>query len=144
LFLAGYARCFNLVVNFVLRYYFIVRIFKYPRFDRFAYKEGITDDELRNTVGQLEEGQADADLGGNVYKIRLARHGEGKSGGHRVIVYFKNEFRTFFVYGFSKSDRDNINEKELKAFKLDAKEDFALTDAQIQAWLDRGTLIEIF
>jgi len=121
----------------------MVRVFKYPWFDRFAGKEGITDNELREIINQLEADQADADLGGNVYKVRLARPGAGKSGGYRVIVYFKNSFRTFFVYGFSKSDKDNINEKELKAFKLDAKEDFALTDAQIQAWLDRGTLIEV-
>jgi hypothetical protein len=121
-----------------------VRVFKYPRFNRFADKEGITDNELKETVARLEEGQADADLGGNVYKIRLARSGEGKSGGYRVIVYFKNEYRTFFVYGFSKSDRDNISEKELKMFKADAKEDFALTEDQIKAWLGRGTLIEVF
>jgi hypothetical protein len=120
-----------------------VRIFKYPRFNRFAIKEGITDDELQDIVRQLEAGQADADLGGDVYKQRLARPGEGKSGGYRVIVYFKNEFRTFFVYGFSKSDKSNIDKKELKAFKIDAKEDFALTDDEIKAWLKRGTLIEI-
>jgi len=120
-----------------------VRLFKYPWFDRFTGREGITDDELREIVGRLETGQAEADLGGGVYKVRLARPGEGKSGGYRIIVYFKNEFRTFFVYGFSKSDKDNINEKEIRAFKLDAKDDFALTDTQIRAWLDRGTLIEI-
>ena len=120
-----------------------MRTFKYPRFNRFAGKEGITDAELKETVGQLEEGQADTNLGGNVYKIRLARPGEGKSGGHRVIVYFKNEYRTFFVYGFSKSDRDNINEKELKAFKVDARDQFVLTDEQIRIRLKNGTLIEI-
>ena len=98
---------------------------------------------MREIVGQLEEEQADADLGGGVFKVRLARPGEGKSGGYRVIMYFKNEFRTFFVYGFPKSDRGNINKKELKAFKIDAKEDFALTDEEIKAWLKRGTLIEI-
>jgi len=127
----------------VLRYYKKVRVFKYPRFSRFAGKEGITDDELRDIVGRLEEGQADADLGGGVFKVRLARPGEGKSGGYRVIVYFKNEFRTFFVYGFPKSDRDNIDKRELKMFKVDAKEDFALTEDQIKSWLKRGTLIEI-
>jgi hypothetical protein len=42
-----------------------VRIFKYPRFNRFAAKEGITDTELRGMVDRLEAGQADADLGGN-------------------------------------------------------------------------------
>ena len=120
-----------------------MRIFKNTWFARFADKEGISDNELKETVNQLEQGQADANLGGGVYKVRVARSGEGKSGGYRVIVYFKNDFRTFFIYGFSKSDRDNIDEGELKAFKIDAKEDFALTDEQIKAWLKRGTLFEI-
>ena len=120
-----------------------MRIFKYPRFNRFASKEGITDAELLEMVDRLEAGQADADLGGGVFKVRLARPGEGKSRAHRIIVYFRNEFRNLFVYGFVKSDRDNIDEGELKAFKIDAKENFALTNDQIQAWLKRGTLIEV-
>ena len=136
-------RALTLESNAALRYDRKVRIFKYPRFNRFAGKEGITDTELREIVCQLESGQADADLGGGVYKVRLARPGEGKSGGYRIIVYFRNEFRTFFVYGFAKADRDNIDEGELRAFKIDAKEDFALTDEQIKAWLGRGTLFEV-
>ena len=119
------------------------RVFKYTRFSRFAGKEGITDNELLEVVNQLEAEQADANLGGDVYKVRIARPGEGKRGGHRVIVYFRNEFRTFFSYGFSKNDRGNISRKDLKGFKKDAKKDFELTDAEIKAWLDRGTLIEI-
>ena len=94
-------------------------------------------------VNQLAAKQADADLGGGVFKVRLSRSGEGKSGGYRVIVYFKDKFRTFFVYGFTKSDRDNIDEKELKAFKVDAKDQFALTDEQLGIRLKNGTLIEI-
>jgi hypothetical protein len=120
-----------------------VRVFKYTRFNRFADKEGITDKELLEMVEQLEAKQADANLGGDVYKVRIARPGEGKSGGHRVIVYFRNEFRTFFVYGFSKSDRDNINEKELKRFKLDAKKQLSITDGQIRELLQDGIFIEI-
>jgi hypothetical protein len=64
-----------------LRYYLKVRIFKNAWFLRFARKEGIGDDELRDIVDELEAGQVDADLGGDVYKQRLARPGEGKSGG---------------------------------------------------------------
>jgi hypothetical protein len=120
-----------------------VRVFKYTGFSRFANKESIADNELLEIVDQLEGDQADANLGGDVYKVRVARRGEGKSGGHRVIVYFKNEFRTFFAYGFSKPDKDNISEKELKAFKLDAKDQFLLTDEQIEARLRNGTFIEI-
>ena len=100
-------------------------------------------------VQKLEEGQTSptswrADLGGGVYKIRLARPGEGKSGGYRVILYFRNDFRTFLVYGFSKSDRDNINERELKAFKADANDQFNLTNEQIEVRLLDGTLFEVF
>jgi len=121
-----------------------VRIFKNTRFARFAVKEGITDDELRETVSRLEAGQADVDLGGGVYKMRVARSGEGKSGGYRTIVFFRSAFRTVFVYGFAKSDRDNIDQGELRAFKKDAKYQLALTEEEIQAWLGNKTLIEVF
>jgi hypothetical protein len=122
-----------------------VRVFKYSWFARFAAKEGIADDELKAIVNDtLEVGRAEADLGGGVYKMRIARPGEGKSGGYRVIVYFRSQFRTFFVYGFGKSARANISQKEELAFKKDAKYDFALTDEQIRAWLEKGSLIEVF
>ena len=97
-----------------------MRIFKNTWFTRFADKECITDTELRETVNRLEAGQADADLGGGVYKARIARPGEGKSGGYRVIVFFKSEKRTFFAYGFPKSGLGKIDEKQLRNFKLAA------------------------
>jgi hypothetical protein len=121
-----------------------VRVFKNTWFARFAAKEGIADGELKAIVNDvLEAGQAEANLGGGVCKVRLARPGEGKSGGYRVIVYFRSQFRTFFVYGFEKSVRANIGQGELQAFKKDAKYDFALTDEQIRTWLEKGSLIEV-
>jgi len=119
------------------------RVFKYARFSRFASKENITDHELLEAVDQLEADQADANLGGDVYKVRIARQGEGKSGGYRVIVYFRNEFRTFFSYGFSKNDKGNISRKELKRFKEDAKDRLSFTDEEVEAYLRNGTFIEI-
>ena len=68
-----------------------MRVFKNTWFARFVDKEGIKDGELKEAVNQLEAGQADADLGGGVYKVRLARPGEGKTGGYRVIVFFRSE-----------------------------------------------------
>ena len=120
-----------------------MRVFKYARFNRFASKEGITDHELLGVVNLLEEDQADVNLGGDVYKVRIARQGEGKSGGHRVIIYFRNEFRTFFSYGFSKNDKGNISRKDLKRFKEDAKDLFSYTDEEIKEYLRNGSLIEI-
>jgi hypothetical protein len=111
--------------------------------DRFADKEGITDTELREAVNRLEAGQADADLGGGVYTVRVARSGKGKSGGYRVIVFFKSEERTFYAYGFAKSGMDNINEKQLRNFKLAAKTVFAYSDTEIDGRVKNGLFIEI-
>ena len=112
-------------------------------FNRFAEKEGISDSELSEAVNCLEAGQSDANLGGGVYKIRVARQGEGKAGGYRVIVFFRSEERTFFVYGFAKSDRGNIDEKELRTFKERAKEAFSFTDEQIREHLIKRNFIEV-
>ena len=93
---------------------------------------------ITNNVRRLQPEQC-----ADVYKVRIARPGEGKSGGHRVIVYFRNEYRTFFSYGFSKNDKGNISEKDLKRFKEDAKLQFAFTEEQIRVALQKGNLIEI-
>ena len=120
-----------------------MRVFKNKWFARFASKEGINDDELLETVNQLEKGQTDADLGGGVYKMRIARPGRGKSGGYRVILFFRSEKMTFYVYSFAKSVRANISNKELKLFKEAAKEYFSMTPLQIGERLKHGQLIEI-
>jgi hypothetical protein len=120
-----------------------VRIFKNPWFARFADKENITDSELKQAVRQLEVGQADANLGGNVYKVRIARHDEGKSGGYRVIVFFRSGERTFYAYGFAKSERANISPKELANLKKQASSLFLMSDVQITIALKEKVLIEI-
>jgi hypothetical protein len=120
-----------------------VRIFKNKWFHRFAHKEGITDSELKEVIKQLENGQFYADLGGGVYKMELARKGEGKHGGYRSIVVFKSEFRAFFIYGFPKSKRDNISDKELKVFKGKAKDNLAFTDEEISQLLKNKIFIEV-
>ena len=120
-----------------------MRIFKTTWFTRFAGKEGIADGELKEKVNQLEAGQTDADLGGGVYKLRIARSGEGKSGGYRVIVFFRSEERTFYVYGFAKSDRANINQKELAKLKRQAGSLFSMSNAQIEDALKEKVLDEI-
>ena len=119
-----------------------MRIFKNSWFAHFADREGITDGELVDAVTQLEAGQG-TDLGGGVYKMRLARPGEGKRGGYRVIVFFRSEERTFFEYAFAKSDKDNINEKELKAFKKTAKIDLTMTNDELRNELRKRDFIEI-
>jgi hypothetical protein len=121
-----------------------VRIFKVSRFTRFAVKEGIADGELKAIVNDvLEVGQAEASLGGGVYKVRLARPGEGKSGGYRIIVLFRSGALTFFVYGFAKSDQGNISRKELAGLKKTARDWLSLTDKQLTELVKTGKYQEI-
>jgi hypothetical protein len=94
-----------------------VRIFKSRWFQRFARKEGIADAALQEAAGRADKGQIDADLGGDVIKQRIARRGQGKSSGYRTIILFRRGKKAFFVYGFPKSQRANIDADELKQFR---------------------------
>jgi len=66
-----------------------LRVFQTKSFARFAIKSGIDDHALCKAVINAENGLIDADLGGGVIKQRVARKGEGKSGGFRTIILFK-------------------------------------------------------
>ena len=122
-----------------------MRVFKVSWFTRFAAKEGISDSELVSIVDNiLETGQADANLGSGVYKVRIARPGKGKSGGFRSVVFFKSGSLTFYVYGFAKSDRGDISPKELAKFKEAAKDLLSLSDDQLNKLLQTGRYQEIW
>ncbi|GHU23469.1 hypothetical protein FACS1894172_08350 [Spirochaetia bacterium] len=90
----------------------------------------------------MENGQA-KNLGGDVFKTRLSRPGKGKSGGYRIILFFRHGDKTFFEYAYPKSSRDNIDDKELQQFKINAKSRLALTDKDIETQIKLGILKEI-
>ena len=74
------------------------------------------DAALRDAVRRTGRGLVDADLGGGVIKQRIARRGQGRSGGFRVIVLFRGGEYAFFVHGFAKKDQENLRRDELEAF----------------------------
>lgn len=120
-----------------------MRVFKSKSFARFAEREGIADEELCDALLQAGTGLIDADLGGGVIKQRLARKGQGKSGGFRSIVFFRQGDKAFFIYGFAKSDRDNIRRDELRAFRRLASEMLDYDDRALGAATANGTIMEI-
>jgi hypothetical protein len=120
-----------------------MRIFKTKRFDRLADKAGFTDTDLTIAATEVNRGEHEADLGGGVFKKRIARSGAGKSGGYRVILFFRKDERLFFSYVFAKSSRGNIEEDELREFKRVAKKSLELTEKEIDAQLKAGKLKEI-
>ena len=94
-------------------------------------------------IQRAGKGLIDADLGGGVIKQRIARKGQGKSGGFRSIVLFRRGRLAFFVYGFAKSGRQNLRRDELMAFRALADEMLVLDRSALDAALANGTIIEV-
>jgi hypothetical protein len=59
----------------------------------------------------------DADLGGGIIKQRVARRGQGRSGGYRTLIAYSAEARAVFLYAFAKNERDDIDDAELKTYR---------------------------
>jgi hypothetical protein len=98
-----------------------LRLFKTKSFARFARRERISDASLRDAVRRAERGLVDADLAGGVLKQRVARPGEGRSGGYRVLIAHRAKTRSVFLFGFAKSERENIDDDELATLRDIAK-----------------------
>jgi hypothetical protein len=120
-----------------------VRIFINKWFVRFARKESISEAKLREAVKDAEAGNIDADYGGGVIKQRIARPNEGKSGGYRSVILYRRGDTAFFVYGFLKSERENINEAEEQEFKKLAKVTFALSEDELAKLVKIGVYKEV-
>ena len=120
-----------------------MRIFKTRWFHRWARKEKLSDQALKNAVDEMELGLVDADLGGNVYKKRVALPGRGKSGSTRTIVAYRIADKAFYMYGFAKNKRANIDDDELKVFKAVAKDLLAHSDGVLNHLVQEGELYEV-
>jgi hypothetical protein len=120
-----------------------VRIFTSRWFQRFARREGIADAALREAVARAGKGQIDAALGGEIIKQRIARPGQGRSKGYRTIILFRRGAQAFFVYGFSKNQRANIDADEEQQFKEAEKHVLALTEKQLAELLKNGDFVEV-
>lgn len=98
-----------------------MRVFKTRWFARYARSERISDRSLTEAVRRVERGLVDADLGGGVIKQRVARPGQGRSGGYRVLMAYRRDTRAVFLFGFAKSARDNVADDELATARDIAK-----------------------
>jgi hypothetical protein len=119
-----------------------VQAFK-KAFTRFVAKAGISDVALCQAVRDADRGLISADLGGGVIKQRIARPGQGKSGGFRTLIVFRAGTRAIFVHGFAKNEKDNIEEDELVALKKLAAELLAYDDKTLARAVMSGVLLEV-
>ena len=120
-----------------------MRVFKLKGFARFCRKSGIDDASLLLVVRAIDAGIIDADLGGEVFKQRIARQGQGKSGGYRTVLLMRQGHRVLFVKGFAKKDRDNISDRELPDLKMLASVALGVDAVDVADLVRGGEWIEV-
>ena len=121
----------------------MMRIFKRKDFARWQAGEKLPDAALCKAVTEMENWLIYADLGGFLYKKRIARPGGGKSGGYRTLLSARISARHVFLHGFPKSDRANITQDEKKALQFAGKVFLELSAEALAKALQTGVLMEV-
>jgi hypothetical protein len=118
-------------------------VYRTKTFSKFARKNGLVDGTLQTAAQEILDGNPDADLGGGLFKQRVAKQSGGKSSGFRTLITHKTSKHVFFVYGFEKNAKDNIDATETKALKKLAKILGAYSQRELETAVADGALFEI-
>jgi hypothetical protein len=120
-----------------------MRVYKIKGFARFQRRERITDRALVEALLAAERGLVDAHLGGGLIKQRVARPGQGKSGGFRTLIAYRRSERAVFLFGFAKNERANIDDDELQEWRHVGRLYLALDERKIEAAITAQELTEV-
>jgi hypothetical protein len=118
-------------------------VYETKEFSRFARKAHLGSEELLEAAKAVASGRWDANLGGGVFKQRIAREGGGKSGGFRTIILFKVGGHSFFVHGFGKNEKANITLRELKPLRRLAATFFEFDAEALEKATAAGEIAEV-
>jgi hypothetical protein len=93
-----------------------MRVFVTDSFDRWLRKEQLSDRALWIAAEEVVLGRFEADLGGYLFKKRIARQGGGKSGGYRTIIGYRrgSTDRVIFLFGFAKNAEETVPKSEYR------------------------------
>ena len=120
------------------------RILKTRTFNRWLRKTLLSDTALLKAINEMERGLVDADLGGNVYKKRVAMPGRGKSGSTRTLIATNRQDRWFFMFGFEKNDKENITQAELAYLQEVAQIFLGYSSDELQLAIAKGEFLEVY
>lgn len=118
-------------------------IFKRKSFARWQQEEQLPDAALCKAAQEIERGLIDADLGGFLYKKRVARIGTGKSRAYRLLIAARIGTRYVFLFGFPKNAMANITRAEMKALRYAGGLFLDLSASALAAALQAGVLLEV-
>jgi hypothetical protein len=94
----------------------LMTVVETPQFLKRAAAIGLTDADRDALIAALAADPASGvSLGGGLWKVRVARRGGGKSGGYRVVHYFRtDETPLFLLTIFAKNEQATISASEKK------------------------------
>ena len=117
-------------------------ILKTKTLAKFTRQHSVGDDSLVDAVKRALRGLVDADLGGQIIKQRVARPGQGKRGGFRMLIGIRSD-RAIFLFAFAKNERENIDRAELMTLREIVASFLNADDKTIARAVTEGTLIEV-
>jgi hypothetical protein len=107
-------------------------------------KSELNDQDLVDAVNKMLAGLIDADLGGDIYKKRIAIGNKGKSAWVRTIVATKKNNVWFYIFGFEKNLRANISDDGKESLQFLAGDLLSADKQQILLYIDAKILIEVY
>ena len=112
-------------------------------FNKWAKKQKLNDDKLLEAIDDMINNLSSVNLGGGLFKVRVATEGSGKSSAFRTIIVFRENDRAVMVYGFKKKEQGNLSKEELKSFKTLSKDILALESEELKRAIEKNVFVNI-
>ena len=120
-----------------------MEVLKRRDFAKLQRGEALPDAALCNAAQEMERGLLGDDLGGLLFKKRVARPGAGKRGGYRTLLAYGAGDRYVFLHGFAKNARENISGEEKRALQFAGRVFLGLSGSDFANALRSGVLLEV-
>ncbi|AEF53330.1 protein of unknown function DUF1044 [Marinomonas posidonica IVIA-Po-181] len=121
----------------------ILLIYKTKEFCSLTKKDRLSNKDLIEACDEIQRGLLDADLGGSLYKKRVATESKGKSGDYRTIIGAVIGEKYFFLYAFAKNKRANITKKEQIALRELAQVLISFSQSELESLIASKELIKV-
>ncbi len=112
-------------------------------FKKWSKKVNLSNQDLLETIQNLEAGFSVSELGGNLFKVRAKRKHSGKRSGFRTIIVLKSGEKAIFLYGFGKNEKENISKSDLKNLKKLGHDLISLDSKQLKVAISKGILFDL-
>jgi len=110
---------------------------------KWAKKHKVDDEKLILAIEDLEDNLSSSNLGGGLFKVRVASTNSGKSGGFRTLIVYREDDKAVVVYGFAKKEQENLSKSELLAFKSLSKDILSQSDSDLKMAIEQGVFIPL-